>query len=98
VLLGCVIMVVYFTGLAEFLRVFLGLPLSWGGAASDAAVATLVVSIALWFRTSFTSGDTASTSASSEEHAIPASNPMAERLSEVPAIAVPPPLTITQPS
>jgi hypothetical protein len=98
VLLGCVIMVVYFTGLAEFLRVFLGLPLSWGGAASDAAVATLVAGIALWFRTSFTSGDTASTSASPEGHTTPASNPVAERLGEVPVIAVPPPLTITQPS
>ena len=73
-LLGRVIMIVYFTGLAEFLRVFLGLPLSWGGAASDAAAATLVVGIALWFRADFTPGDTTSTSASPEEHAIPASN------------------------
>jgi hypothetical protein len=89
VLLDCVIMTMYFTGLAEFLRVFLGLPLSWGAVASDAAIATSIVGITLWLRTNFASEVIANTPASSEETAISALPLAAERLSGAETHTVP---------
>ena len=84
-LLDIIIMILYFTGIIEFLRVFLGLPLSWGGAALDAAIATLMVSIVLWLQTSFASEDATNTPALSEETAISAPPFVAERLSRAPS-------------
>ena len=84
-LLDIIIMILYFTGIIEFLRVFLGLPLSWGGAALDAAIATLMVSIVLWLRTNFMSKDATNTPALSEETAISAPPFVAERLSGAPS-------------
>src|SRR4051812_10504569 len=65
VLVRSAVMIVYFTWLAEFTRVILGLPLAWSGAALDAVLATLVVGAAFWLQENATSADTVSTPASS---------------------------------
>ena len=78
VLAHSAVMIVYFTCLAEFARVFLGLPMAWGGAALDAVMATLVVGAAFWLQENATSADTVSTPASSECELAP--TPIPERL------------------
>jgi hypothetical protein len=49
--------VVFFTSLAEFVRVFAGIPVTWGTAALDVVVVTLPTAAALWLQANLTPAD-----------------------------------------
>ena len=56
-LFRCAIGVVFFTNLAEFFRMLVGIPVTWGTVALDAGVVTLPITVALWFQAKLPSTD-----------------------------------------